>query len=92
MMGPAGRPIDITQTVRRFPEDADLVARLVAEDETFRTICEDYNLALMTLHGLEAQHQTRDSAAIADYRALILELEREIGGGLEHAKSIGVLR
>lgn len=68
----------IARIRRLFPERAEEISRLVLRDDAFRTICEDYGLALEALRGLEIRNQAMDLEKIVEYRGLIRDLEREI--------------
>ncbi len=86
MTGPEALPFDIAQVLERFPRDAALVGRLLVESETFRSVCEDYTLARAALAQLEELQRPMHLAEIADYRALVADLEREIAEALQNAK------
>ncbi|MCI0430701.1 MAG: hypothetical protein L0210_09200 [Rhodospirillales bacterium] len=77
---------DIAQVLERFPRNAALVARLLVENETFRSVCEDYALARATLEQLEELKQVKQGAEVADYRSLVAELEKEIAEALRNAR------
>jgi len=68
----------IARIRRLFPEWADEIPRLVLRNDAFRTICEDYGIALEALKGLEIRNHPTDLEKIVEYRALIRDLEREI--------------
>jgi hypothetical protein len=86
MTGPEPSPFDIAQVLERFPRDAAVVAQLLVESETFRVVCEDYALARSTLARLEQSNQAREPPEVADYRSLVVELEKEIAEALQNAK------
>ena len=44
-----GGHFDLGPVLARFPTDAMLIERLVAESEAFRTLCEEYALARSVL-------------------------------------------
>jgi hypothetical protein len=79
-------PILVKHVMDRFPAEADLVLRCALESESFRSLCEDYALALEALRRLEAFDRHMVESRIADYRVLMRELEREIQGILEISK------
>ena len=68
----------LAQAVGRFPDQAPLLRRLVLKDTAFRSLCEDYALARASLAGFEARSDAAERPEIADYRAVIAELESEI--------------
>jgi hypothetical protein len=68
----------IARIRRLFPEWAGEIPRLVLRDDAFRTICEDYGMALEALKGLEIRNHPMDLEKIVEYRALIRDLEREL--------------
>ena len=86
MAVPGHQSLDIGQLVERFPQDAALVARLLAEDEGFRNLCEDFVLAKTTLFQLETLQRERELTKIAEYRQIVAELENEIVEVLRCAK------
>ena len=63
-----------------FPERSVAVPELAAHDAAFRTLCEEYDLAVGALEALDAQanHSTSDMVRIAEYRALIEELKDDL--------------
>ena len=65
------------RTINRFPERAQLIGRLAAQSETFRSLCEDHQLAVETLEGLMTRCPT-NGKTISEYRALVKELEADI--------------
>jgi hypothetical protein len=71
----ASQASPVEEVIARFPEDGERIARLAAESESFRSLCEDYALVLGTLAGLDG---SGDEVRVADYRALAADLEREI--------------
>jgi len=83
MADPAQMPILVRHVMDRFPADADLVLQCALENERFRSLCEDYALALEALRRLEALDRRMVESRIADYRALMTDLEREIQSTLE---------
>jgi hypothetical protein len=69
---PSLRPI-----LLRFSADSMLIMQLVARDEEFRSLVEDYILTTNTLRRLK--HQTpRNLAAIVEYKAILQELDDEL--------------
>lgn len=84
MSGPAPMPPEVKPVIDRFPTHADLILRLAARSEGFRAICEDYALAVETLHRFEAlgrEHagaKAQVESKIADYRGIVLDLAQEI--------------
>jgi hypothetical protein len=62
----------------RFPNQAAQALRLVGGSESFRSLCEDYALAIETLRRLEGMRRAADDRKLDDYRALAAELEREL--------------
>lgn len=70
-------PNAVRRVIERFPEQADIIGALAAESETFRSICEDYDLGLATLRHFEARLGD-NRQKIIEYHTLVLDLEREI--------------
>jgi hypothetical protein len=79
-------PVDMSQLLSRFPGESALLARLLAVDDAFRNVCEDYSLAEATLAKLERFQGPKELPRIAEYRQLILELASEIAKVIESAK------
>jgi hypothetical protein len=76
----------IARIRRLFPERAEEIPRLVLANDAFRTICEDYGMALEALKGLEVRNHPLDLEKIVEYRALIRDLEREIRDELSRTR------
>ncbi len=68
----------IARIRRLFPERAEEIPRLALRNDVFRTICEDYGMALEALPRLEVRNHPLDLENILEYRALIRDLEREL--------------
>jgi hypothetical protein len=62
--------------------------RLLVENDTFRTLCEDLALARAMLVKLESFQSKRETAKIAEYHQLAAELENEISEVLRCAKQL----
>ena len=86
MIDPGRQSLDIGRLLARFPCDAALVARLVGEDDAFRSLCEDFVLAETALVQFEALQREQETTKIAEYRQLVAELENDIAEALQHAK------
>jgi hypothetical protein len=71
---------------RLFPEWAEQIPRLLLCNDAFRTICEDYGIALEALRGLEIRNHPTDLEKIVEYRALIRDLEQEIRDALSRTR------
>lgn len=61
-----------------FPETGEAVSELALMSETFRTLCEDYGLAVDALRQLELRNRPQDIEKMHEYRQLLHELEREL--------------
>jgi len=83
MVDPTQMPILVKHVMDRFPADAELVLRCALESERFRSLCEDYALALEASRRLESVDRQIVESRIADYRALMSDLEQEIRRTLE---------
>jgi hypothetical protein len=79
-------PVDLDQLLSRFPGESVILARLLAVDDAFRNVCEDYSLAKATLAKLERFQGPQELLRIAEYRQIILELAGEIAKAIESAK------
>lgn len=69
------------KAIERFPDQADLIGRLVEQSETFRSLCEDHQLAVETLETLLAR-RPEDRKVIGENRTLVEELEADIEAAL----------
>ncbi|WP_395019826.1 hypothetical protein [Dongia sp.] len=69
---------NIARIRRLFPERAEEIPRLALRNDAFRTICEDFGMALEALRRLELRNHPMDLEKILEYRALIRDLEREL--------------
>ena len=79
-------PVDMDQLLSRFPGESAVLARLLAVDDGFRNVCEDYALAEITLARLEQLQGPQELPRIAEYRQLVRELAGEIAKAIECAK------
>ncbi|MGF6227739.1 hypothetical protein QFZ27_001694 [Inquilinus ginsengisoli] len=70
------------KAIERFPDQADLIGHLAEQYETFRSLCEDHQLAAETLDTLVARRPA-DNKLIGEYRALVEELEADIATALK---------
>ncbi|HEY9347240.1 MAG TPA: hypothetical protein VIQ53_18105 [Inquilinus sp.] len=70
------------KTIERFQDHAHLIARVAEQSETFRSLCEDHQLAVETLDTLLAR-RPEDSKVIGEYRTLVEELEADIEAALK---------
>ena len=61
-----------------FPEWAEEISRLALRSEAFRTMCEDYGMAVEALELLEHRNLPQDAHKMQEYRALVRELEHEL--------------
>jgi len=64
------------QIFKKFPNDSAVAASLYYSRESFRSLCEDYSLALITLSSMEKS--SAKSARISEYQSIISDLEAEI--------------
>lgn len=80
------RPID--HAILRFPAQGEAIRLAYLQDERFRAICEDLDLALTSLRRFEARPDADLRPEIDEYRTVLRELEEEmreylgISGGL----------
>jgi hypothetical protein len=63
---------------------AQLICRLAAQSKTFRSLCEDHQLAVEMLEGLMARSPT--NAKTTEYRSLVKELEADIEAILQRLR------
>lgn len=70
------------KAIERFPDLAHLIGRLAEQSETFRSLCEDHQLAVEALNTLMARRPA-DDKMIDEYRTLVGELEADIAASLK---------
>lgn len=73
----AARP-GLAPVIKRFPQHGLAIREAFLEDESFRSVCEDYALACETLARFEARPDADRRPEIPDFQAVIAELEGEI--------------
>jgi hypothetical protein len=61
----------------RFEACREMAARLFESDETFRDLCEDYEICALTVARMESNDASSE-ALHKEYSALLLRLEREL--------------
>jgi hypothetical protein len=61
-----------------YPNWAEEITRLALRSEAFRTMCEDYGMAVEALELLEHRNLPQDAHKMQEYRALVHELENEL--------------
>ena len=64
--------------LERFDHKKDSVWKLLSEDETFRSICEDYGKCIEARQYWHRFNDADSEAKIADYEYLLEQLEGEI--------------
>ncbi|MCA3575086.1 MAG: hypothetical protein IOC86_14310 [Aestuariivirga sp.] len=69
----------IERLVTRYPDKAQEIRQAALGDHTFRDVCDDLAIALETLARFEARTDASSCPEIPEYKAIILELEAEIG-------------
>lgn len=68
----------VTKVRELFPNLAEEVSRLAIGNERFRSLCEDYGLAIGALNNLEQRNRPQDIERMIEYRTIIKDLEREL--------------
>ena len=61
-----------------FPERAEQVSLLAMRSDAFRSLCEEYGLAIEALDLLEARKLPQDAERIKEYRTLTAELQADL--------------
>lgn len=77
----------IERLVTRFPNMALEIRQAALGDHNFRDVCDDLAIALETLAQFEARTDAGSCQEIPEYKALILELEAEIGAMIQQRGS-----
>ena len=62
----------------RFPEKKENIKTLFKENESFKTLCEDYHQCAEALRFWNQSSSEDAPARVREYRALLQELEEEI--------------
>ena len=70
--------IHVAKVRKLFPDWAEVISRLALSNETFRSLCEEYGLAVEMLDRLEIANRPHDVERMYEYRALIKELEGDL--------------
>jgi len=68
----------VAKVRKLFPDWAEEVLRLALRNETFRSLCEEYGLAIEALDLLEAMNRPQDVEKMYEYRAIIRDLQKEL--------------
>ena len=71
--------------IKRFPDHELAIERLARSSETFRSICEDYAVAVEALRRWGRATDPKRAVSIAELGNSLAELEREIRQTLEEA-------
>ncbi|MEJ2589232.1 MAG: hypothetical protein P8165_16980 [Deltaproteobacteria bacterium] len=69
---------NIFSVVRRFPRREQAIKGLFRTSDSFRTLCEDYHLCTQALERWNAADTEVSQARVAEYSALMEELEAEL--------------
>ncbi|RAI03784.1 hypothetical protein DLJ53_04730 [Acuticoccus sediminis] len=69
--------------MKRFPQDAGLIGRLLLSHPEFRSICEDYAAAQTALALFKARSDAAERPEVAEYEDIIRELEAELADMLK---------
>jgi hypothetical protein len=77
MKVPRNRSMPLTTAMVRFVDVAELIKSRSVADEVLRDLCEDYRLAREALTRLR-KIKPRRVAEIAEYTAMVAELEDEV--------------
>ncbi len=73
------------QIFKKFPNESVIAASLYYSQESFRSLCEDYSLALVTLASLKKMPDAPARTEVAEYQSIVSELESEIRSYLSKA-------
>ena len=84
MTHPDARHALLGPVVERFPDQQARILRLALCDAGFRALCEEYDLARKSYGRLLVSPER--AAEVAEYRAVIADLEEEIRGFLGSGK------
>ena len=70
----------------RFPQFVSVIRRLFLKDHGFRSVCEDYALAVETLARFERLPDADFRTEIPEYKRVVRELEVEILSYLQNER------
>jgi hypothetical protein len=85
MTHPDARHALLGSVIERFPDQQVRILRLALCDAGFRDLCEEYDLARKSYGRLQVSPER--AAEVAEYRAVIADLEEEIRGFLGSGKA-----
>jgi hypothetical protein len=68
----------VARVRKLFPDRAEEVSRLALRNETFRTLCEDYGMAVDALDLLELRNLPQETGKRQEYQVLVEELENDL--------------
>ena len=72
--------------LQRYPEYSETIARLFKEDDSFRSLCNDYRLCLNAFNYWNEMNSEKAQARQVEYDDLLRELEEEVLIYLENVK------
>ena len=64
--------------IGRFPDKSHTLARLMAEDQEFFSLCEDYDSCVDAMHYWSKSTEPEAEIRVNEYRTLAQELEEEV--------------
>jgi hypothetical protein len=68
----------VAKVRKLFPDRSEEVSRLALRNETFRSLCEEYGLAIDALDLLEAMNRPQDLEKRHEYRGIVNDLQKEL--------------
>ena len=69
---------ELDRVIERFPGEEALARRLFVTHPAFRSACEDYHLARQGLANFEKLAALAPRSELAEYKALVRDLEAEL--------------
>ena len=78
MDGRNAADVDFAMLFERIPGHNSSITKLLLESEEFRSVCEDYCLALAALAHFKKHPEAENGPEVVEYQNLIPELEGEI--------------
>lgn len=73
----SSRP-DLVLVLRHFPDQSARIRRLYLSSNSFRSLCEDYDLACRTMDGIEAALRAGRLGEAEEFGTMIAALRNEI--------------
>ena len=78
----------IFSIIKKFPEQKNVIRRLLKKNDSFMTLCEDYRICEEALEHWKLSESDEAPLRRNEYRSLLQELEAEIIQNVKNLKNI----